>query len=59
MSDNLKRKKPEDPTKINVNQTWEVQYWTEELGITETRLKAAVKSAGVLVADVKAWLKKN
>ena len=30
--DNLKRRVPEDPTKINLNQQWEVEYWTKNWG---------------------------
>ena len=59
MSDNLKRKGPEDPKKINLNQSWEVSYWTKEFGITEGKLQKAVKAAGVMVSDVRTWLRKN
>ena len=34
MPDDLTRRKPEDPTKINVNQSWEIKYWTKKLGVT-------------------------
>ena len=33
--DNLKRKVPEDPKKINKNQQWEIEYWAKKLGISE------------------------
>jgi hypothetical protein len=59
MSDNLKRKGPEDPKKINLNQTWEVDYWTKALSVSETKLKKAVSEVGVMAVDVRAWLKKN
>lgn len=41
--DDLTRKGPEDPTKINISQPWEIAYWTKELGISETKLVALVK----------------
>ncbi len=53
MPDDLKRIKPEDPKKINVNQQWEIDYWTKELSVSETKLKVAVKAVGPMVKDVK------
>lgn len=58
MSDDLTRRKPEDPTKININQSWEIDYWTKELGVSEQQLRAAVSAVGTLVADVKKHLGK-
>jgi Protein of unknown function (DUF3606) len=59
MPDNLSRRGPEDPKKININQNHERQYWTKALGITELELRLTVIEVGPLVADVKAWLRKN
>jgi len=59
MSDDLDRTQPEDPNKINVNQSWEVSYWTKKFGVTEIKLKQAVAAVGVMVVDVEKWLKNN
>lgn len=59
MADDLSRRQPEDPKKINVNQAHEVRYWTEKLGVSEARLRLAVSKVGVMVADVRAWLARN
>lgn len=56
MSDDLTRKGPEDPTKINVNQSWEVDYWIDELGVAARQLRDAVNAVGPLVVDVKLHL---
>ncbi len=56
MVDDLKRKTPEDPTKINVNQPWELDYWANKLGVTTQRLIAAVKAVGPMVAAIKRYL---
>jgi len=56
MPGNLDRQKPEDPTKINIHQQWELNFWTNELGVTETELKNAVKVVGPMVKDVKKHL---
>lgn len=53
MSDDLTRRKPEDPTKININQQWELDYWTQKFKVSEKALKAAVSSVGPMVEDVK------
>jgi hypothetical protein len=58
MVDNLKRRAPEDPTKINVNQQWEIDYWCNELGVSETKLRQAVKAVGPMVSAVKKYLNK-
>jgi hypothetical protein len=56
MTDDLTRKRPEDPTKININQSWEVKYWCNKFNVTEDELIAAVKAVGVMVEDVKKYL---
>ena len=57
MPDNLNIRQPQDPTKVNVNEPWEVRTWTAKFGCTETELRAAVKAVGVMVVDVQKYLK--
>lgn len=57
MTDDLNRKAPEDPTKININQDWELEYWSKKLGITEELLVTVVETVGPMVIDVKKFLK--
>lgn len=58
MSDNLKIRQPIDGTKINVNESWELSYWTKTLGVTEAKLREAVKAVGTGVKAVKTYLGK-
>jgi hypothetical protein len=58
MSDDLKNKGPQDRSKINVNEPWEVRYWTKELGCTEQQLRAAVSAVGVSASAVRRHLGK-
>jgi hypothetical protein len=58
MSDDLKNRGPNDRSRINVNEPWEVQYWTKELGVTEQQLRDAVSKVGVMVTDVRRHLGK-
>nr|WP_217346209.1 DUF3606 domain-containing protein [Noviherbaspirillum sp. L7-7A]MBV0880601.1 DUF3606 domain-containing protein [Noviherbaspirillum sp. L7-7A] len=46
MADNLNERGPQDRSRINVNEAWELQYWTRKFGVSEEQLKDAVKAAG-------------
>ena len=46
MTDDLSKKGVQDRSRINVNENWEVKYWTKELKTTEDKLRAAVKAVG-------------
>ena len=56
MPDNLNRKKPEDPNRINVNQQWELEYWSKKFSISIKKLKQAIETAGPMVNNVKKHL---
>ena len=59
MADDLGNRGKQDRDRINVNEPHEVTYWTKALGCSEEQLRAAVKSAGVMAADVRAKLGKQ
>jgi Protein of unknown function (DUF3606) len=59
MPDDTTKTRPQDSSKINIHQPYEVNYWTEELNVSKTKLIEAVGSAGVMVADVKKYLKSS
>ena len=56
MADDKKNRGPADRARINVNEDYEVKYWTEALGVTEKQLQDAVKKVGVMAADVRKHL---
>lgn len=58
MPDNTKIPGPQDPNTINLDQKHEITYWTQTLGVTEARLRAAVAAVGNKVADVRRYLGK-
>lgn len=58
MADNKSKTGKADDSRINVNQPYEVRYWTNELGVTPAKLKEAVKAVGPMVKDVKRHLTK-
>jgi hypothetical protein len=58
MTDDRTKRGPPDSTRINVNEPYEVAYWTKTLGVTEQKLRDAVRAAGVSVPAVKKQLGK-
>lgn len=56
--DNLNKTGKQDDTRININQSHEVEYWTKKLGVSEAKLREAVGQVGVMVVDVKKYLGK-
>lgn len=56
MSDNLKDKGPQDRSRVNVNEPWELRYWSEKFNVSHDRLKEAVKKVGVSAAKVQEYL---
>ena len=46
MADDKNITGPQDSTRINVNEDYELRYWTEKFGVSEERLRAAVSRVG-------------
>jgi hypothetical protein len=53
MADDTKNRGPADRARVNVHETWELSYWTKELGVSPEQLKESVKRVGPMVVDVK------
>lgn len=58
MADNLQNAGPQDRSRINVHEEWELRYWTQELGVSKERLAELVKEVGPTVAAVRQRLTK-
>jgi len=58
MSDDKSVRGPADAQRINVNEDYEVQYWTTELEVTEDKLRETVRKVGVMATDVRKALGK-
>ena len=58
MGDDLTKKRPQDASKINIHEPYEVNYWTDALGCTKAQLVAAVKAVGVSAAAARKHLGK-
>src|SRR5690348_2225821 len=59
MSDDRNNRGPADRSRINVNEPYEVDYWCRRFGCSESRLRDAVKSVGVMVSDVERYLRQG
>ncbi len=59
MADDKTKTRPQDASKVNVNQPYEVNWWCAEFKCTEQQLRDCVKSVGVLAKDVKACVEKK
>ncbi|WP_423177864.1 MULTISPECIES: DUF3606 domain-containing protein [unclassified Stenotrophomonas] len=58
MSDDKKNTGSPDRDRINVNEDYELQYWTEALDVSADELRAAVKAVGPTCAAVRKHLGK-
>ena len=43
---------PKDRTRVDVEQDWEVLWWSKGWGVSTDALRAAVREVGPLVADL-------
>jgi hypothetical protein len=59
MADDKSKKGPADAKRVNVHESYEVEYWTKKFGCTKAQLEAAVKKVGVMADDVEKDLKKK
>ena len=59
MSDNKRNPGRPDRDRINVNEDYELKYWTEQFGVSKEELAAAVKKVGPMARDVEVELKRG
>lgn len=58
MADDRNNRGPADAMRIDVNEEYELRYWTETLDVSEDKLRTAVSAVGVMVQDVRVHLGK-
>ena len=57
MADDKRNTGRPDRDRINLEEDYEVQYWSEKFGVSIEELAAAVKKVGPMASDVKRELK--
>ncbi|MBE9462661.1 DUF3606 domain-containing protein [Dyadobacter subterraneus] len=59
MADDKTKIGPADSSRININENYEVAYWTEALGISKGKLNEAVEAVGTSAQAVREYLEKE
>ena len=59
MADDKTKRSGPDRSKINMHEDYEVQYWTQHLGVSKEELAAAVEKVGNSAAAVRKQLGKD
>lgn len=58
MADDKNNRGPQDAARVNVNEDYEVTYWTKKFGVSADKLREAVKAVGPMADDVQKHLRK-
>jgi hypothetical protein len=58
MADDKNKRRPEDSNRINLSESYEVRYWTEELGVSEAMLRQLVERHGPIATKIRRQLGK-
>jgi hypothetical protein len=58
MTDDKSKRGPQDRSKINLSEDYEVRYWSEKFGVTPERLRGTVKKVGNSAKAVEQELKR-
>jgi hypothetical protein len=59
MADDRSKQGPQDRSRINVQERYELDYWSDKFGVSEEELKRAVAKVGVTADDVERELKRR
>jgi len=57
--DNKSKTGKGDDSRINVNESYELQYWSEKLNVSRDELRNAVQAVGSNVKEVTQYLKQK
>jgi hypothetical protein len=56
MSDDLKQRGPQDRSRVNLHEQWELTFWMDQLRISEEQLKEAVAAVGNSATRVREYI---
>jgi len=59
MADDKDRRGPRDRERIDVNEDYELRYWSEKFGVSRDDLQQAVQRVGNKAADVERALSRK
>jgi hypothetical protein len=58
MPDDKSKRGPADRSRINIHESYELEYWTKHFGVTKQQIIDCVKQVGVMAKDVQRALGK-
>jgi len=56
MTDDKNKRGPQDSSRVNINEDYEVRYWTSRFNVSAERLREAVKEVGPSVRAIDDYL---
>jgi Protein of unknown function (DUF3606) len=59
MADDKSKRAPQDASRVNIHEDYELQYWTKKFGVTAEQLRAAVAKVGVSASAVEEELNRR
>lgn len=59
MADDKTNRGPQDRSRINLSEDYEVRYWTEKFGVSKAQLEAAVRKVGASADAVEMELRRS
>jgi hypothetical protein len=59
MSDKIRKHRIDEEKKINVKESWDINYWCDELNLKADELKDIVKEVGPGLHDVRLHIAKK
>lgn len=59
MADDKNNRGPQDRSRINLSEDYEVRYWTDKFGVSKAQLEEAVRAAGSSAEAVEKELRRS
>ena len=59
MADDKTNRGPQDRSRINLSEDYEVRYWTDKFGMSKSQLEDAVREVGSSAEAVEAELRRS
>jgi len=59
MSDDKANSGPQDASRVNLGEDYEVDYWTAKFGVTKEQLRTAVEKVGVRADAVAGYVTRS
>lgn len=56
MPDDTSKRGPADRARVNVHESWELEYWCKQLRVTPAELRECIRKVGMMLEDVKRCL---